>query len=218
MNNNTRFWDRVAGIYDIFVNVINAKTHRRLCDEITRLIEPTDIVLECACGTGMLTKVIAPQCTKLIATDFSTKMLQRTKKKCKNFTNIDFRTDDITSLDFETDSFDKVVAGNVIHLLQYPRKALREMERVCRPGGKLIVPTYIVTSKQEKITRIYGKMGAGFKNKFTSASYEQFFIDSGYINVEFINAEGKIPCSIAVIEKKEKNDNETCKYAVVCRV
>ncbi len=204
MNNNARFWDRVAGIYDIFVNVINAKTHRQLCEEITRLIQPTDIVLECACGTGMLTKVIAPHCTKLIATDFSTKMLKRTEKKCKNFTNTDFRTADITSLDFETDSFDKVVAGNVIHLLQYPRKALREMERVCRPGGKLIVPTYIVTSKQEKITRIYGKMGARFQNKFTFASYEQFFIDAGYTDVAFIKVEGKIPCSVAVIEKKDK--------------
>ncbi len=204
MNNNARFWDRVAGIYDIFVNVINAKTHRRLCEEITRLIQPTDTVLECACGTGMLTKVIAPQCTKLIATDFSTKMLKLTEKKCKNFTNTNFRTADITSLDFETDSFGKVVAGNVIHLLQYPRKALHEMERVCRPGGKIIVPTYIVTSKQEKITRIYGKMGAGFQNKFTFTSYKQFFIDSGYTNVEFINAEGKIPCSIAVIKKKDK--------------
>jgi hypothetical protein len=47
-------------------------------------------------------------------------------------------------------------------------------------------------------------MGAGFQNKFTFASYEQFFIDSGYTNVEFIHAEGKIPCSIAVIEKKDK--------------
>lgn len=204
MNNNIRFWDIVASIYDIFVNVINAKTHRQLRGEITRLIQPTDTVLECACGTGMLTEVIAPRCIKLIATDFSTKMLQRTKKKCKYFTNTDFRTADITSLDFETGSFDKVVAGNVIHLLQYPRKALREMERVCRPGGKIIVPTYIVTSKQEKITRIYGKMGAGFQNKFTFASYEQFFIDTGYINVEFIKVEGKIPCSVAVIEKKDK--------------
>ncbi len=78
------------------------------------------------------------------------------------------------------------------------------MERICRPGGKIIVPTYIVTSKQETITRIYGKMGAGFQNKFTFASYEQFFIDAGYTDVAFIKVEGKIPCSVAVIEKKDK--------------
>lgn len=189
-------------MYDVFVNVINAKTHRCLCEEIIRLIEPTDNVLECACGTGMLTEVIAPQCKKLTATDFSTKMLLRTEKKCRHFANIDFRTADITALDFEDDAFDKVVAGNVIHLLEQPQSALRELERVCRQGGRIIAPTYIVTSKQEKITRIYGKMGAGFKNKFTFASYEQFFIDAGYTDVEFIKVEGKIPCSVAVIDKK----------------
>ncbi|MDD3739111.1 MAG: class I SAM-dependent methyltransferase [Lentimicrobiaceae bacterium] len=201
MNKNALFWNRVACVYDIFVNVINAKTHRLLCEEITRLIEPTDTVLECACGTGMLTKVIAPQCKKLIATDFSTKMMQRTEKKCRHLTNIDFRTADITALDFEDDTFDKVVAGNVIHLLEQPQSALGELERVCRQGGKIIVPTYIVTSKQEKITRIYGKMGAGFQNKFTFASYEQFFSEASYTDVKFITADGKIPCSIAVIDK-----------------
>lgn len=204
MNKNALFWDRVACVYDVFVNIINAKTHRRLCEEIVRLIEPTDTVLECACGTGMLTEVIAPQCAKLIATDFSTKMLRRTEKKCRHFANTVFKTADITALDFEDNAFDKVVAGNVIHLLEQPQSALRELERVCRPGGKIIVPTYIVTSKQEKNTRIYGKMGAGFKNKFTFASYEQFFIDADYTDVEFVKVEGKIPCSVAVIEKRIK--------------
>ena len=40
-------------------------------------------------------------------------------------------------------SFDKVVAGNVIHLLDNPSEALNELLRVCKPGGKLIIPTYI---------------------------------------------------------------------------
>jgi ubiquinone/menaquinone biosynthesis C-methylase UbiE len=202
MNKSEQFWDRVACVYDFFVNVINAKTHRLLCKEIASLIQPTDIVLECACGTGMLTKVIAPQCKKLVATDFSKKMLQRTEKKCKHFANTDFKTADITDFDFDAASFDKVVAGNVIHLLEQPQSALRELERVCRPGGKIIVPTYITKRKHNKIINIYDKMGAGFKNKFTFASYEQFFIDTGYTDVEFIKVEGKIPCSVAVIEKK----------------
>ena len=53
------FWDRVAGVYDIFANVINRRANRALCDEVARLIRPTDRVLECACGTGLLTGVIA---------------------------------------------------------------------------------------------------------------------------------------------------------------
>lgn len=205
MKKNTLFWDRVAFVYDIFVNVINVKTHRQLRREICDLIEPSDVVLECACGTGMLAEVIAPRCAKLIATDFSTKMLQKTEKKCKRFTNTTYTIANILDLNFETGSFDTVVAGNVVHLLRDPREALQELDRVCRPGGKIIIPTYInkdENNKENKFAKIAGKIGTGFKNKFTFDSYERFFIDAGYDDAKFITVEGKIPCSIAVIEKK----------------
>lgn len=52
------FWDRVAGVYDIFVNIINAKTHRSLRKIVAGCISPGDKVLECACGTGLLTSVL----------------------------------------------------------------------------------------------------------------------------------------------------------------
>ena len=45
------FWDSVAGIYDIFVNFINRKTHSALREIVAGLISPEDTVLECACGT-----------------------------------------------------------------------------------------------------------------------------------------------------------------------
>ncbi|MBQ4303268.1 MAG: methyltransferase domain-containing protein, partial [Lachnospiraceae bacterium] len=117
------FWDSVAGVYDIFVNVINRKTHRELKKIVAGLIGPGDRVLECACGTGLLTGVIADKCSFLAATDFSEKMLLRAKKNCSGFTNITFARADITALDFPDGSFDKVVAGNVIHLLDDPLQA-----------------------------------------------------------------------------------------------
>ncbi len=45
------------------------------------------------------------------------------------------------------ESFDVVIAANVIHLLDDPYKALSELDRVCRPGGKLIIPTYVNKDK-----------------------------------------------------------------------
>ena len=46
------FWDNVAWVYDIFVNVINRRTHQQLKQIIAALMEADDNVLECACGTG----------------------------------------------------------------------------------------------------------------------------------------------------------------------
>ena len=74
------FWDRVAGIYDIFVNVINSKTHRALCKETESLFDKKDRVLECACGTGMLTEVIASECMELTATGGAHRQLRRGRR------------------------------------------------------------------------------------------------------------------------------------------
>lgn len=49
----------MALVYDIFANVFNRKANKKLCDTVTALIRPTDEVLGCACGTGLLTGVIA---------------------------------------------------------------------------------------------------------------------------------------------------------------
>ena len=197
------FWDNVAGVYDIFVNVINRKTHRELKRIIASLICDDDTVLECACGTGMLTGVIAGKCRHVTATDFSEKMLKKAEKNCSEFRNADFCYGDINHLDYPDNSFDKVVAGNVIHLLEDPLKALGELNRVCKPGGKLIIPTYMNRDNKNDsdFVEAAGKAGADFKQQFTVSGYRQFFIDAGYDDVRIELAEGRIPCAVAIMSK-----------------
>ena len=157
------FWDQVAGVYDIFVNVINRKTHKILKEIVSDLIEPDDVVLECACGTGLLSAVIAKKCRRLTATDFSGEMLKNAEKNCTAFQNITFAKADITALAFPDCSFDKVVAGNVIHLLDNPLTALGELNRVCKDGGMLIIPTYMNKDSKGKTSGFaatVGKAGA----------------------------------------------------------
>lgn len=199
------FWDTVAGVYDVFVNIINRKTHIRLRNKVSEMISPDDNVLECACGTGMLTSVIAGRCRKLIATDISEKMLDKARKNCREIGNIAFEIADITALEYPDNSFEKVVAGNVIHLLDDPRGALSELDRVCTPGGKLIIPTYINKTPNGKTSRFasaVGKAGADFRQQFTAESYRRFFQQSGYDDVEVSVADGRIPCAVAVMGKK----------------
>ena len=201
------FWDNVAGAYDIFVNVINRKTHQKLKRIVSSLIEPDNTVLECACGTGLLSAVIAPKCRQLTATDYSEKMLNKAKKNCAVFQNITFSKADITALSYPDGSFDKVVAGNVIHLLDNPMTALSELNRVCKDGGMLIIPTYINKDDKGKtngFSDAVGMAGADFKREFTMESYRQFFLDAGYPNVEVSLADGRIPCAVAVMRKAIK--------------
>ena len=137
------FWARVSGVYDLFGKVYNGKVNREMCKAVAREIREGDRVLECACGTGLITAAVAGKCGKLIATDYSEGMLKQTRKKCGSYPNVDIRSADILNLPFPDESFDAVIAANVIHLLDDPQKALSELNRVCRPGGKLIIPTYV---------------------------------------------------------------------------
>ena len=132
-------------------------------------------------------------------------MLKRAEKNCTAYGNITFRQADITALDEPDGAFDKVVAGNVIHLLDEPLKALGELNRVCRDGGMLIIPTYMnkeKTGKTSFFASAVGRAGADFKRQFTLESYRRFFLDAGYNDVRITLADGRIPCAVAVMTKK----------------
>lgn len=198
------FWDKVAFVYDLFANIYNKKVHLELQQHIERMICPSDVVLECACGTGMLSICIAPKCKKLLATDFSINMLKKAQEKCSAYPNAQFEQANILSLNFSDEQFNKVIAANVIHLLDEPYKALRELERVCRSGGQIIIPTYVSKEHKKKSSflKIIGKAGANFKQQFSKAGYRDFFEKAGYTDVNYIFIDGRVPCAIAIITKK----------------
>ena len=197
------FWNKISPVYDLFENVYNRKVYKGTGVKVSEFITGPDRVLECACGTGAITVSIAKNCRELIATDFAEGMLKRAAKKCRKFSNVSFSKADITDLKYEDGSFDKVVAGNVIHLLPEPEKALRELERVVRPGGRIIIPTYINKTKKSSgiAVKFIELLGADFKRQFDSDTYRKFFEDKGYVNAEYYVVEGRMPCAIAVITK-----------------
>lgn len=198
------FWDKAAGLYDFFETVYNGKVYQNLGEKAAEEIEQNDIVLECACGTGAISKYIAPKCKQLIATDFSEGMLRQTAKNCRKYSNIKIRRADMTQLKCRDNRFDKVVAGNVIHLLEDPYAAIKELERVCKTGGKIIIPTYINASDgvNQKAVRLLELAGANFKRQFNINSYKKFFEDAGYKNVDYYIVDGRMPCAIAIITKQ----------------
>lgn len=196
------FWNSISPVYDLFENVYNGRVYTDTGRRVAEFIDRRDDVLECACGTGAITESIAPACKSLIATDFAEGMLKRAAEKCARFDNVTFQTADIADTGFDDASFDKVVAGNVIHLLPEPDRALLELERVVRPGGTLIIPTYIsATEKADRgVVRFLELLGADFKGRFDLASYKRFFDDLGYRDALYTVVDGRISCAIAVIK------------------
>lgn len=196
------FWDKIAGVYDFFERAYNRKCYDGTGERVAQEIDSEDIVLECACGTGSISKPVAKKCKNLFATDMSVNMMKRARKNCSDCGNIVFKKSNIMSIKAKNDTFDKVIAGNVIHLLDEPYKAVDELLRVCKKGGKVIIPTYINMGKQssELLIKLFDFAGAHFTKQFDRRSYEEFFTKGGY-NVSFDVVEGKMPCAIAIIKK-----------------
>ena len=193
------FWDRVAPLYDAFENTVNRASYEGTALAVGQMIGPGDEVLECACGTGAISAAIAPVCARLVATDYSEGMLKQARKKLARFPHVVVEQADITDLHYADDSFDAVVAGNVIHLLPEPGDALKEIKRVVRPGGTIIVPTYVIPKKRAHtmFLRLISRFGVHFQEHFDPASYRAFFERMGCTGVTYRVVRGRIPCVIA---------------------
>ena len=132
-------------------------------------------------------------------------MLKQARKKCGASPIVEIRSADILHLPFPDELFDAVIAANVIHLLDDPYKALSELDRVCKPGGKLIIPTYVNKDKAKGFDKTIDKAGADFKQDFTYDSYQKFFSKAGYKNIRASLIDGRVPCAVAVITKSAKD-------------
>ena len=193
-------WDVLSPLYDFFETVYNGKCFKGIAEEIKKYVNKDDVVLECACGTGLLTLPMAQICKEIVATDYSDGMLRQTQKKVSGYNNVRIQKASILEIPFDDNKFDVVVAANVIHLLDDPGKALSEMKRVCKPGGKLIIPTYVNKERKNSMVaaKILSLFGVDFKRQFSLDSYKEFFINNGIDVKEYHIVEGHMPCVFAI--------------------
>lgn len=196
------FWDKIARFYDISQK-FNSKSYREMTNEIRELVPFGAQVLDCAAGTGLLTEAAAEKAEKVLCTDLSMPMLEQARKKCrkKNINNVSFAERDITALSDLDESYDVVIAGNVLHLLDDPEKAVHELFRVTRVGGILILPTFLMLKKESPLVRAYKLIGFNPSKAYSPDEYRKMLEGCNIGEVKFRVIQGKIPCGLAVIRK-----------------
>jgi demethylmenaquinone methyltransferase / 2-methoxy-6-polyprenyl-1,4-benzoquinol methylase len=136
---------RVAGKYDLANSILSLGVHHLWRRKLVNLslAQPGQKVLDCATGTGDLAIEFKKQVGTLgevIGTDFCVEMLGPAPKKAKEKgLDIDFQVADVMDLPFEENTFDICSISFGIRNVQDPKKALKEMARVTRSGGQVIV-------------------------------------------------------------------------------
>lgn len=99
------------------------------------------VILDAGCGEGYLSRILASKCKKVIAVDFSEKMLSIAKAKTEQ-ANIEYNHASIESLGFlESNSIDIVVSVTVFQDVPDYIAAIKEIHRVLKPSGVFVLVT-----------------------------------------------------------------------------
>lgn len=146
-------YDRIAPLYDTMELLMEkgkmGNWRENLWEKVLDYLpESGGILLEAGVGTGKNIQYY-PENTEIYAIDFSKKMLQQAKKKAKaHDKEINFLEMDIQNLNFVDDYFDIIVTSCVFCSVPDPVKGLKELRRVCKPDGKIIMLEHMRTEKE----------------------------------------------------------------------
>lgn len=132
-------YDRLAPIYD-------RRWHNYINKSLSFLVDFADIdtsatILDLACGTGELARLLLEQNPQqqITGVDISELMLEIARNKLKTYPSVSLYRASVKSLPFSNDSFDLVICTNAFHYFENPELALIEMKRVLKPRGEVII-------------------------------------------------------------------------------
>src|SRR5258708_6357379 len=113
---------------------------------------PDDLVLDVACGGGIVVCAFAPHVKHATGIDMTPAMLDRAHHLAaeKAIANVTWREGDVTRLPFPDSAFTIVVTRFAMHHFPDPAAVFREMVRVCAPGGRIVVVDTYVSADQAK--------------------------------------------------------------------
>jgi phosphatidylethanolamine/phosphatidyl-N-methylethanolamine N-methyltransferase len=140
-------------IYSEFSHLYDKIFSRFFCKRITTVVESLDIrpgakVLEVGVGTGLSLAAYPPHC-EVTGIDLAPEMLERARQKAAENGWRHFRLlkMDALNLDFPDNSFDYVTSFHVISVVPDPVRMMREIHRVCKPGGTVVIINHFRTTK-----------------------------------------------------------------------
>jgi demethylmenaquinone methyltransferase/2-methoxy-6-polyprenyl-1,4-benzoquinol methylase len=128
-------FDRIAPVYDVMNRTMTAGLDRRW-RRITAqtVVRPGNAVLDACCGTGDLAIAGARAGGRVVGLDFSQAMLERARRKAPE---LEWVEGDLLALPFAAASFDAATVGFGVRNVEDLPRALAELRRVLRPGGRL---------------------------------------------------------------------------------
>ena len=133
-----RAYELYAPVYDFIFDWVFAPGRNAAIQHLG--VKPNEMVLEVGIGTGLNLPLYPASC-RLTGIDLSGDMLDKAVERAQKLAmpNVALKVMDATSMDFAENEFDKAVATYTISAVPDPVAVLREMRRVVKPGGALVI-------------------------------------------------------------------------------
>ena len=146
-------------------------------------ISPQTSILDLACGTGELAKLILaknPQ-QAITGVDISPDMLAVAREKLQACPQVKLFDASVTALPSQDLSFDLIICANAFHYFENPRLALAEMKRVLKPNGQLVIldwwRNYWVL---QLLNLLFEAIDPAYQRCYTPKELENLAIDVGF--------------------------------------
>ncbi len=166
-------------------------------------LRPEMVVADVGSGTGYVAAGIAALVKQVNVVDNSAAMLEVAKKNLSAFGNIQYFIADGADLPFPDGSLDAVFANMYLHHTLEPAAAIREMARVLRPGGRLVI-TDMDEHPNAWMKNDMADIWLGFKRDQLRIWYQ----DSDLVNV-IVNGTGEKCCAVSsTISKSGQREHE----------
>jgi ArsR family transcriptional regulator len=128
------------------------------------LIDPTLTVGDLGCGTGQVSELVAPHVSKVVAVDGSTDMVQAARKRLKGLHQVEVRRGDMAALPIDDGMLDVAIVALVLHHVPEPARALAEINRVLKCGGRVMLVDMLPHDRVEYQQNM-GHVWLGFSEK-----------------------------------------------------
>ncbi len=138
-------WDPLADHYDEWHSYMAGADLVGAVSAAVADAVPPGLVVELGCGTGIYTRGIARRCERVLALDASAAMVEKARAELAHLEHVEIRQSDAYATGLPDGIADGVVAVNLLHIVPDPEGVLREMRRLVRPGGAIVIADATVT-------------------------------------------------------------------------
>jgi len=207
MNKVEKFWNKIAQKYSKS-DVKDKEGYSKTLDDTRKFLKREASVLEIGCGTGTTALHLAGCVNVMTATDISSNMIEIAKEKAEDqkVQNVNFAQATIFDEKLKKESFDVILAFNLIHLLEDPNSAMKRISELLRPGGLFISKTSCLSEKSRlwpMLAAVAGKvLGIPFIKSFTIAELKNIIANEGFEIMDTHTYFPKPPRLFAVARKR----------------